>query len=481
MSFMINPYWFSAVTPSSGLGFRYGYEFDGVDEGIDFSGVNLGLTPLTPFSVSLWVKTLSGLVGAEQLICQGGNNRGIAISEEIGVVVQLRSPTFTRRLRVKTINSLDLYKWVNIVITYDGLNQSNSFSIYFNSVNQSYNVLNNSLLDTDDTNNDTLHFGYLPPSTYYSYKRMDDVQFFDYELTSTNVSDVYNNGYVKAPSLSPVHHWKLGEEDTFSTNWTVKDSIGSTDGTSVNMEEEDRKLGVAYSMEFDGVDEYIDFGNIFTFDRNNAFSFSFWVNFSSLSQSGAIISKVLSSGTYQGVLINLVGSRINFSINDGLGGPSNAILVSSSVLSTNTWYHFTVTYDGSSLRSGMNLYNNGVLDNAYSLLTSISGDINASTSFNIAGRNNTTSYTILGDVMEVSKFDTELSASDVALLYNTTGTNNGVPIDPRDVGLSPTFYTPLGGENDSFNGTDWTIVDEINGNNGTSVNMEEADKTSETP
>ena len=83
--------------------------------------------------------------------------------------------------------------------------------------------------------------------------------------------------------------------------------------------------------------------------------------------------------------------------------------------------------------------------------------------------------------MEVSQYTSELSASDVALLYNTTGTNNGVPIDPRDVGLSPSFYTPLVGENDSFNGTDWTVVDEINGNNGTSINMEEADKTSDTP
>jgi len=43
------------------------------------------------------------------------------------------------------------------------------------------------------------------------------------------------------------------------------------------------------------------------------------------------------------------------------------------------------------------------------------------------------------------------------------------------------LLTSLGGENDSFDGTNWTIVDEINGNNGTSVNMEEADKTSETP
>jgi len=83
--------------------------------------------------------------------------------------------------------------------------------------------------------------------------------------------------------------------------------------------------------------------------------------------------------------------------------------------------------------------------------------------------------------MEFAKFDTILSASDVSLLFNETGTGNGVPIDPRNVGLSPTFYCPMVGPNDTYDGTNWTITDEIAGNNGTSVNMEEADKTSETP
>jgi len=476
MSFMINPYWFSAVTPSSGLGFRYGYEFDGVDEGVDFSGVNLGLTPLTPFSVSLWVKTLSGLVGAEQIICQGGNNRGIAISEEIGVVVQLRSPTFVRILKVKTINSLDLYKWVNIVITYDGLNQSNSFSIYFDSVNQSYNVLNNSLLDTDDTNNDTMHFGYFPPSSYYSYKRMDDVQFFDYELTSTNVSDVYNNGYVKAPSLSPVHHWKLGEEDTFSTNWTVKDSVGSLDGTSVNMEEEDRKLGVAYSMDFDGVDEKINFGNILDFATNEAYSISFWFKTStSIQYMFANYSRITPKTGYS---VLTISSQVRFSLsNNGSGiyvGATNSYNFSQ-------WNHILVTYDGSESRFGVEMYLNGVKE---TLVNFGNATVNPYTSTGndlVLGANSANNVFIYnGNLMEASVFDSELSAADAALLYNTTGTNNGVPIDPRDVGLSPTFYAPLVGPNDSFS-TNWTITDEINGNNGTSVNMEEADKTSDTP
>ena len=487
MSFMINPYWCSAVTPSSGVGFRYSHQFDGVDEGVSISHVDT-YSFQDPFTFSYRIKRdVSGTFSKAVFNISNSSGKGILLNFWSGYPSLILKGDDGKVMFVRTVNRFNLAdKWYSIIVTYDGSINLSGVKIYVDGVSVSlgYGYLGNNLLSSSGFSSEDITFcmGYRDNSSYvYLSARLDDVQFYDFELNSTQVSDIYNSGYVTAPTASPIHHWKLGEEDTFSTNWTVKDSIGSTDGTSVNMEEEDRKLGVAYSMEFDGVDEYIDFGNIFTFDRNNAFSFSFWVNFSSLSQSGAIISKVLSSGTYQGVLINLVGSRINFSINDGLGGPSNAILVSSSVLSTNTWYHFTVTYDGSSLRSGMNLYNNGVLDNAYSLLTSISGDINASTSFNIAGRNNTTSYTILGDVMEVSKFDTELSASDVALLYNTTGTNNGVPIDPRDVGLSPTFYTPLGGENDSFNGTDWTIVDEINGNNGTSVNMEEADKTSETP
>ncbi len=486
---MSSYYWtlLSAISGgATGFGYRYGYQFDGVDEMITIPNTTT-YSCQDPFSVSLWYKIPAQVSFTENLFSvTSGSSNGMYILGQSGCMTLFIKSTDGKQLWARCNNRFNtINQWYHIVITYDGSLDWTGAKIYVDGVEYGTTrnpYYYNNLLSTSEFGGleNIIGSGYHPSGIKHFTGRVDDVQFYDFELNSTQASDIYNSGYVTAPTASPVHHWKLGEEDTFSTDWTVKDSIGSLDGTSVNMEEEDRKLGVAYSMDFDGVDEYIDFGNIFTFDRNNAFSFSFWVNFDTLAQSGAIVSKALSSGTYQGLLIFLQNSRVKFLLNDGSGGPTNNMKVISSLLVPDTWYHFVATYDGSSLRSGMNLYNNAVLDRTGELLTSISGDINASTSFNIGTRDNTTSFNLAADIMEVAKFDSELSAAQVALLYNTTGSNNGVPVDPRSVGLSPSFYVPLGGQNDTFS-TNWTFVDEINGNNGTSVNMEESDKTNETP
>ena len=57
---------------------------------------------------------------------------------------------------------------------------------------------------------------------------------------SSNISSIYNSGTPTTLPSGAIAHWKLGEDATFSTNWTVPDAIGSADGTSANMTIEDR-------------------------------------------------------------------------------------------------------------------------------------------------------------------------------------------------------------------------------------------------
>ena len=245
----------------------------------------------------------------------------------------------------------------------------------------------------------------------------------------------------------------------------MKDSVGSLDGTSVNMEEADRKLGVAYSMNFDGVDEYIDFGNVNDLTGFEPFSISFWTTAYNGAGNGQIINKHDGSKGYY--LYMNSSNNPHFIMQDG----TNTIFVFSSL--ANGVGHHVLTYDGSGLWTGIKYYINGV-SNTVTLVAS-----NSSISSSISNTSNfyfgSPTTPINGDFMYLSMYNTELSASDVTSLYNS-----GVPVDPRDVSLNPSFFALLGGPNDTFS-TNWAIVDEINGNNGTSVNMEEADKTSETP
>jgi hypothetical protein len=470
--FLINPFWYKAPIPS-GLGYRYGYQSDGVDEGLNFGNV-LPLDYDSTFSFSFWIKTTDttkGILGK----FNGTTGYYLYITSAGKLSVRLYNGTLTR-IDVYSTNTINNGEWKHCVCTYDGSTNASGVKIYIDAVLES-NVVNDDTLGNDTLlNASDLEFASV---SSYLNGRLDDVQYYDFVLNSTQASDIYNSGYVTAPTASPIHHWKLGEEDTFSTNWTVKDSVGSLDGTSVNMEEVDRKLGVAYSMAFDGVDEYIDYGDILDLDGLNPFSINLWCY---LSANKTLLKKETVSNVGYRLVID-GNSKINFSIGSG---SSNRIRIRQTVGGgwTTEFNQLTLTYDGSGLASGFSLYKNSTSESFSALLDSLSNSSN-SDDFNIA---KATSYGgfvganyLNGKMMEVSFYDTELSASDVALLFNETGTGNGVPIDPRNVGLSPIFYCPMVGPNDTYDGTNWTITDEIAGNNGTSVNMEEADKTSETP
>jgi hypothetical protein len=457
-----------------GFGFNYGYDFDGVDESLSIP-VSLGLNSSDAFSFSFWYKMpVSSNVTEEIINYPGSSNNGIIIrllSGKLNIIVTGVDNTRVDAVTQLTYSSKDL--WYHVVWTKNTGQDTTDLTCYVNGapVTTNQQFLNNLSSNTAIGHNELLIGG----RTAFFDGRIDEVQTYDFELNSTQVSDIYNSGYVTAPTASPTHHWKLGEEDTFSTNWTVKDSIGSADGSSVNMEETDRKLGVAYSMKFDGVDEYVDFGNVLDLTGTDAFSFSFCIK---PTASGMILSKCQYSFPGLGYYISVDNNgSIELALRVNAG--TNKLVVRGANVGLNVWNICTITYDGSQNGSGVKIYSNGV-EGSTIITDNLTSSISNSVDFNIGSISNGNTL-FDGNIMNVAKFDSELSAADAALLYNTTGLNNGVPIDPRDVGLNPTFFAPLGGPNDSFNGTDWTITDEINGNNGTSVNMEEADKTSDTP
>ena len=65
-------------------------------------------------------------------------------------------------------------------------------------------------------------------------------------LTALQVNELYNGGTPTTLSSGVSLRYKMGEDATFSTNWTVPDNVSSNDGTSANMTIEDR-IGTAPS------------------------------------------------------------------------------------------------------------------------------------------------------------------------------------------------------------------------------------------
>ena len=79
---------------------------------------------------------------------------------------------------------------------------------------------------------------------------IDEVGFFNTNLSAAGITEIYNNGKPKnllkhSANQNLVSYFGMGDKDTFDgTNWTLIDKKGTNNGTSVNMEESDRKQDV---------------------------------------------------------------------------------------------------------------------------------------------------------------------------------------------------------------------------------------------
>lgn len=467
------PFGFWRLDPTfsglGGFGLNYGYQFDGT-KSIDFGDV-LDNDGTQAFSVSFWTRDIAN---SEWIITkQSARYEGLEINSDGNRKMGFSlGRTSTDRIACTSVDAIPLNQWNHWIMTYDGSKTVAGVEMYMNGVLQSKTTVRDTFVGSS-SNSGSFNIGSLVWSVNnWLDCRLDDVQYYDFVLNSSQVNSIYNNGYVTPPTAGPVHHWKMGEDDTFSTNWTVNDSVGSLDGTSSNMVEDDRKFGVGYSMAFDGVDEYADFPNtVCNYGKNDAFTVAYWWKSSSNAIKSHLskYSNLQSRGIYFGQNFYLY-----FALEDDVTGTMSVrtTIGGSSNIYDGNWHFIVGTYDGSNLNTGLTLY----FDNtAYTTRTGgpLAGNVTNTQGFEIAKRGG--SYHN-ADMMYVSVFDDELSASDVNTLYN-----NGVPTDPINLGLSPTFFVPLGGPNDTWDGSNWTVVDEIDGNNGTSVNMEEVDKTSETP
>ena len=148
------------------------------------------------------------------------------------------------------------------------------------------------------------------------------------------------------------------------------------------------------------------------------FSASFAVNFSSLSPSlQRIVVKKSPTNTNWEYIISRSGNSIQgFLANNG--APSNYIAITQSIsLTASTWYHITLTYDGSSSANGLSLYVDGIYDGTgrstvgtYTAMNTFADDL-------IFGRNsNNTSQSVNGSLDVIRLWDKKLTVGEARLL-----------------------------------------------------------------
>ena len=228
-------------------------------------------------------------------------------------------------------------------------------------------------------------------------------------------------------------------------------------------------LNNAYSLDFDGVNDLVDYGNNYTFEVSQAFSISFWVKPNNLAAQRCMISKCSNDA-------NVWGYNIQHAITTGqimvqMRTPASSTLHTfTTALTAGVWQHIVMTFSGNSNINGVRTYRNATIGDTPASAALASTWTNLA-SFVIGARN--TAFPFSGLIDEVSVWNVALSQSEVTELYNS-----GQPGNLND----HSAYNNLQswwrmGDNDTYP----TILDQKGSVNGTMTNMASNDIVSDVP
>jgi hypothetical protein len=213
-----------------------------------------------------------------------------------------------------------------------------------------------------------------------------------------------------------------------------------------------------YSVDFDGTDDYVGLGNISSLSGASDFTINAWVKTSTLNK---YIYSSYDSGLNNSIQFYFhSGGGLRAIV--GTGVTYYQIATTSTTLADGTWKNFSFVFDGGNF---VKIYVNGV-EEASSVTSSGTSTVPSTTATNagntprigdyVAG-----GYALNGLMDEFSIFNSALSASDIAAIYNS-GTPNDIS------SLNPVGWWRMG-DNDSGTGT--TITDQgSGGNDGTLTN-----------
>jgi len=457
------------------------YNFDGVDDYINISGVSWSqvLSPESSFTITAWINPGSPL-------------------KELPIVAQRHSTSwfFGHKASHLTLKMDDSYldgtttlspnTWYHVAVTYNGA--TNLSILYLNGVSDK----SSTLYDSFSAEN-RLYIGYESRFNLNFSGIIDEVRIYNTALTAIQVTEVYNydpttttctdsdngknynvrgtaaglnsssqqvsitdscSGSVLTESFcradnrvaletytcangcsdgacsgapvtptekNPVSYYKFenNANDEYGRNNAVANGSGFVAG----------KNGQGAS--FDGND-YIEVPDSASLDINKQVTLAAWINPSNTSSWRRIVAKSHTSNSIPYTMYGLMFDDKNHLRMEIAKGNVQNVVNGNLVIPVNLWTHVAGVYDG----SAMKIYVNGVLDNS----SSLTGDIDTNNMPLSIGRSGYNRNYFAGIIDEVRVYNISLNDSEIQALY--------VPTPP--VG---TCTDSDGGKNYSMKGT----------------------------
>lgn len=210
-------------------------------------------------------------------------------------------------------------------------------------------------------------------------------------------------------------YWKLDE-----ASGNTLDSKGSVTGTVVSAtQNQPGKINTSYF--FDGDNDYVNFGNNLDFERTDTRSFQFWMNQPATPTVHRAFMGKTNAGTHVGFDMGIRGDIANDPLEFELRG-SSTFLVARAVPNTawdGNYHHIVMTYAGTSLVSGVKIYQDGVSLTVTDPGTDLSQNITNTGNLLLGIFIEALLISdFLGNIDEVGVWNRVLAQSEVTELYN---------------------------------------------------------------
>jgi len=204
-----------------------------------------------------------------------------------------------------------------------------------------------------------------------------------------------------------------------------------------------------YSMEFDGVNDYVTMGNVLNTSSTgeSAFSMSCWFK-TSASPFQVLIGKCKNSGQFDGynLFIHSTG-EIRFFLGRYTGNAASSPWIyvrTTTTWNDGNWHNAVLTYNGNQNTSGLTLYIDGNLEPLTTFRNNTPSISSTDSEFMIGarGKSGDVGGFFEGKIDEVSFFDVELTAQEAQSIYNATET--GKTADLNDLTTPPVKWYRMG-------------------------------------
>jgi len=194
------------------------------------------------FTISAWVN-VDDLTNYRAIVVKQNN-----ASPQVGYSMYVRQTTGRISFQLKnssgtgwhiqtTDNTLSVDTWYHVAVTYDGSKNSTGCEIYVNAT--ACTISGSGSFTGSSSSTDPFQIGARDGANLLMSGMVDEVAFFDAELSASDITSIYNSGFPKDESSTSnlVGYWKMGDGDTHPT--LSDNSANSNDGTMTNMASDD--------------------------------------------------------------------------------------------------------------------------------------------------------------------------------------------------------------------------------------------------